>query len=208
MVPVVIMGGNKRGNRREHLAPDPQCLQPLGIVVGQYGKLAGAVVQHPHIHALRRLAGQDLQDTAPHKALVHDKILQENEVPRLLQLPQQLGKFCLAGGKIGHCRPAVHRVTATAADISGQSGGARFLLFKVHLRLLLLGDAVLCLLNELGKALFQRPVTDVALGVQVQKGAEHRHHRHDDEPGIFSGRICGAVQQDAHHGHCENDGTA
>ena len=176
--------------------------------MGQGGKFAGAVVHHPHIHALRRFPGQDLQDTAPHEALVHDKILQENKLPGLLQLPQELFKFRLPGGKVRNVRPVIHRVTAAAVDIPGQCGGAWLLLFKILPHPFLLGDAVLRLANKLAQPVFQGPVADVALGIKIQQRTEHRHHRHDNEPGIFGRGVGGAVQQDAHHGHCEDHSAA
>ena len=120
VIAVIIMRRDKGLDGGKDPALDPQRSQALRVIVGQIGKLTGAVIQHPDIHALGRLAGQNLQNFPPHQPFPDDKILQEDKPLRLLQLLQQRLEFCLAGGEIGHLRALVGREAAAALQIAHQ----------------------------------------------------------------------------------------
>ena len=86
VVAVVVVGGNKGRDRRKHLAADTQRFQPSGVVPGQGGELAGAVIHYPHIHALRGLACQNFQNAPPHQPFVNDEVFQKNVLGGAFQL--------------------------------------------------------------------------------------------------------------------------
>ena len=142
MVPVVIMGGNKRRHGRKHLALYAQRLQAFGIVVGQRGEFTGAVVHHPHIHALACFPGQNFQHSAPHQAFIDDKILQKDKMLRLFQRPEQIGPLILSQGIILHLCVVIHRVAAGAVQVMGQGGSAWFFLPEPVQHILILRDTV------------------------------------------------------------------
>lgn len=129
VVAVVVVGGDKGGQRREHPARDAQLVQPFGVVVRQGGKFAGAVVHHTHLHPLGGLAGQDLQHPAPHQPLLDDEVLQKDEPFGPFQLAQQLGPLFLPGGKIGDLGAPKHRLAAAALHIPAQPRRAGVFLF-------------------------------------------------------------------------------
>ena len=205
VVPVVVVGGDERRNGGEGLAADAQLPQPLRVVAGKRGQLAGPVVHHPHVHPLGRFAGQDLQDAAPHEALVHNEILQENEPLRLFQLPQQLLELLLAQGEVGHSRVLVDREGAAPVQVAGERRGAGGLLFQPLQGPGGGGEQVLGLLHHVGGPVPQGAVAQVALGEQVHQGTEHRQERDDQKPGELCRGVQPAVQQIQHHGHGKED---
>ena len=93
VVAVVVVGGNHGRRRRKDAALDAQLVQAFGVVAGQGGELAGAVVHETDLHALAGLFREDLQHLAPHTSLVHDEIFQKNEAFGLLQLLFQSLEF-------------------------------------------------------------------------------------------------------------------
>ena len=208
MVPVVIVGGDERSHRGEHLAPDAQLFQPLGIVVGQGGELAGAVVHHPHLHAGGGFPGQDLQHPAPHEALVHDEIFQEDEVLGGFQLPQHLLELVLAQGEIGHVGAAEDGVAAALADVPGQRRRPCAGRFQLLLGPRRGGHQVVGLLQHGLDPFFQRPVAHVALDVQKEQGAEDRQQQDHRQPGELGGGVDAAVEQVEHHDQGEEDAAA
>ena len=205
MVPVIVVGGEERRHRGEHLALDAQLPQALGIVVGQCGKLAGAVVHHPDVHALFGFPGQNLQNSAPHQPFIHDEVFHENEMLGLLQLPQHLGPLVLPQREVGHSGLVVGRVAPCTADIAGQCRRSGFLLLQPLHDLGGLGDAVSGLGNQPVQAILQRPMADVALGIPEEQCAEYRQQHNHDQPGDFCRGIHAAVQQIQHHSHGKDD---
>ena len=205
VVPVVVVGGDERGDGGEGLAADAQFPQPLRVVAGKRGQLAGPVRTSPARPAPGRFAGQDLQDAAPHEAFVHDEILQENEPLRLFQLPQQFLELLLAQGEIGHSRVLVGREGAAPVQVAGERRGAGGLLFQPLHGIGGGGEQVLGLLHHVGGPVPQGAVAQVALGEQVHQGAEHRQERDDQKPGELCRGVQPAVQKIQHHGHGKED---
>ena len=63
---------------------DAHLLEGLVVAGGQDHDAAHVVVDDPHVHPLRRLLAQDVQDGVPHLALLDDEIFQEDVVLGLL----------------------------------------------------------------------------------------------------------------------------
>ena len=125
VVAVIIMGRDKGLHRREHPALDAQLFEAAGVIPGQGGELAGAIVHHPDVHALSGLAGQHFEDLAPHEALVDDEVLEEDVLLGLFQLAQQLFELGLAAGEVGNFRVPVDReAAALSVEIPRQRGRA------------------------------------------------------------------------------------
>ena len=202
------MGGDEGGDRREDLALDPQPPQKLQILVGQEGELAGAVIHQADLNALFGLPGQNLQNLSPHLSLRHDKVLQENETLRPLQLPQHLGELVLPQREVHHLRPVIHRVAVAALDVPDQRRRPRILLRQPLIDCLRLRDALSGHGNELAEPRLQRTVPDVRPGVQVQQRPEHRRQHHHHQPRNLSGGIPVAVQQINHHDDREQNRAA
>ena len=70
--------------------------QPERIIRRQAHDAAEIVVQDAHIHALRRLSAEDLQNGVPHFSLVEDEVFQKNIVLRLFQVLAHLREAVLA----------------------------------------------------------------------------------------------------------------
>ena len=115
VVAVVVVGGDEGRDRREHLALDAQRFQPAGVIPRQGGELAGAVIHHPHIHPLRRLAGQHFQNAAPHQAFIHDEIFQKDVLFCRFQLAQHFIEHSFAAVEVGGHRIGIDRKAAALA---------------------------------------------------------------------------------------------
>ena len=205
VVPVVVVGGDKGGHGGEHLALYAQFLQALGVVVGQGGKLAGAVVHHPHFQALGGLPGQYLQDPAPHQALVDDEILQKDEMLRLLQLPQQLLPLVLAQGEILHGSVFIDREAAAAPEVTGQGRRARALLSEPLQDLGVLGYVVSGGVYEQPQPLPEYAHAQIAAGVAVQGRTQGGHEGYHQQPGYLGcGVGVGVEKIEAHKGGEDN----
>ena len=208
VVAVVVVGRDKGLHRAEHLALDAQRFQPLGVVPRQGRELAGAVVYHPHVHALGGLAGQNLQHPAPEQPLVDDEIFDEDVLFRRIQLPQQLGKLGFAAGEIGHGGVLIHREAA-----------ARPMQILCQRRRAGLGPAQplhhLPVLGQLGaegifqfhQPLAQQVVARIALDVEKKRHAHHGQDGNDHHPCDLRAVVHLAVEQIDHHG-CRHDHAA
>ena len=195
VIPVVIVGGYKGCHGGKHLAPDAQGLESFGIVMWQGGKLAGAVIHHPHIHAGLGLLRQDFQDTAPHQALINYEILQKNEVLRLLQGFQQVGPLVLPQGIILHLCVVIHRVAAGAVQVMGQGGCAWIFLPEPVQHIPILGDAVLCGLHQVVQPFFQHAHSQVAASIAIEERAHGGHQQDHQQPGDLCTGVCVRIQQ-------------
>ena len=203
------MGGDKGSDRRKHLAPDTQRFQPSGVVPGQGGELASAVIHHPHIHALRGLACQYLQNAPPHQPFVNDEVFQKNVLGGAFQLGQQCGKLGFSAGEIGHLRVFVHReAAAPSAQILRQRGRAGAVCVQRLACLFGLWQLAAGLPLQLQQALFEHPVAYVLLGVPEQQHAQHRSQRRDHQPRDAHAVVHVLIEQVDHHGRRDQQGAA
>ena len=206
VIAVVVVRRKERRERGEHPALDAQLFQALRIVVRQGGKLVRAVVEQAHLHALLRLARQNLEHPAPHQPLVDDEVLQKDEFLRLLKLREHPRPLVLAQREVGHVRAVVCGMAAAAAHVAHQRRGMGvFRLQTLHDRRVL-PDPAPVLLGALPDALAHGPVTEVAARVHIQQRAEHGHDHDDHQPGDLRGGVKAAVQQDGHHDDVHHDG--
>lgn len=159
-----------KASRGEDLALYAQLLKPPGIIVGQQGNLAGPVVHHAHFHALRRLPGQDLQDSSPHEPLVHNEKFKEDVLLRPFELFQQDGEHIVPQGEICELRALVYRVAAGAPQISGKACGLGFFPLEVSQDLLVLAELFPRVAAKPDKAVPQQPVANVAPGIEQKQG--------------------------------------
>ena len=209
MVAVVVVGGNKGRDRRKHLAADTQRFQPSGVVPGQGGELAGAVIHHPHIHALRGLACQNFQNAPPHQPFVDDEVFQKNVLGGAFQLGQQRGKLGFSAGKIGHLRVFVHReAAAPSAQILRQRGCAGAVGVQRCVCLFVLRKLAAGLPLQFQQALFEHPVAHILLGVPEQQHAQHRRQRRDHQPRDAHAVVHVLIEQVDHHGRCDQQSAA
>ena len=208
MVAVVVVGGDQRVQRREHLAADTQLFQLLRIAVGQQIDGAGAVVHHAHLHALLRLARQNLQHAVPHAALLDDEVLQEDEALRTLQLAQHLGKLVLAQREVLHAAVLVDREAAVISGVLGQAAQRGVLPLQPLQQRGLVRHVLLALADHLVDALLLDAVAEVGVHVQVQQRTEGREHRDDDAPGQLDRRVLLRVQYANQHDRREGHHAA
>ena len=205
MVPVVIVGGDKGRHGGKHLAFDAQSLESFWIIMGQGGKFAGAVIHHPHIHALFGFPGKNFQDAAPHQALIDNEILQKDEMLRLFQRLEQVGPLVLPQGIILHLCVVIHRVAAGAVHIMGQGRSAGAFLPQRFQHRLVLGDAVLRGLHQVVQPLFQDAHPQIAAGIAIEGRTHGRHQQDHQQPGDLGAGVHVRIQQvQAHKGgeHC------
>ena len=195
MVAVVIIGADKRAQRREHLAADAERLHALGVAVGQAVERARAVIEHAHLDAGAHLFLKDLEDAAPDVALLDDEVFQKNEPLGRLQRVEQRADLILPHGVVGDGGVFIHRIVAGAQRVLGkvmhlgqlgaqtrhEPGLPRHILHGAH-------DALL-------HAAVGIAVADIELHEQVQQHAE-RGQRHDEhDPCDLCRRAAGLVDQ-------------
>ena len=204
VVPVVIMGGNKGGDRRKGLAFYAQLFQFLGVTGGQGGKFVGAVVHQADFHPFACLARKDLQDAAPHLPFFNDKILKENKVLRLLKLLEHLFKLVLAQGKIADLGLIIDREAAGQVQVAVKGGRFRAGLFQFLHHLFVLGQGVPGLVHKQTQPVSQRPVAHIHPGVQQKQRPEHGDDHNKNQPGDFGGGVKVAVDQIEHHNNDKN----
>ena len=189
VVPVVLHGGQKGLDGVHHLAPDALSLQLLGIVVGQVGDGAGAVVHEAHLHPLPCLLHKDLKDGVPHVALLHDKIFHENVFAGFFQLRDKGLKFVLPQRKVGHLRVPVCGKSHVMGQVVGQIRIGRLAgpqrVHHVHV----LHHVGICLYLQGGQSLSHPPDAHLRLHVYIEQRA-YRGKRHDAEhPRHLKGRV-------------------
>ena len=183
VIPVVLVGGQHRAHRGEHLAADAHGLQFRRVAVGQKGQTAHAVVHDADLHPLSGLLLQNLQDGLPHDALADDEILQKDKMPGSPQLALQLLKFVLPQGKIRDRRVLVGGISAPAVHVPQKGAPRRVVLRKIPLRPGILGQIGAGLPRHLADPRRHQPGGNLQLHKQVEKGAEHRQGQHRDHPG-------------------------
>ena len=209
VVAVIIVSGDERLHRAEHLALNVQLLQQPGVVAGQGGELTGAVVHHPDIHALQRLAGQHFQDLAPHQALVDDEILHKDIFFCRFQLAQQFLKLCLTAGEVGHGGVLVHRkAAAPPIQVLCQRGCAGFKRFQLFHGLLALRQPAAQLVLQLQQPFAQDVVPEIALDIEEHRNAHHRRNGNHHHPGDLGAVVHLAVEQVDDHGRCNDHAAA
>ena len=209
VVAVVVVGGNKGCDRRKHLAADTQRFQPSGVVPGQGGELAGAVIHYPHIHALRGLAGQNFQNAPPHQPFVNDEVFQKNVLGGAFQLGQQRSELGFSAGEIGHLRVFVHReATTPSAQILRQRGRAGAVRVQRRARLFVLRQLAAGLSLQLQQAFFEHPVAYILFGVAEQQHAQHGRQRRDHQPRDAHAVVHVLIEQVDHHGRRDQQGAA
>ena len=120
VVAVIIIGADKRAQRREHLAADAERLHALGIAVGQAVERARAVIEHAHLDAGAHLFLKDLEDAAPDVALLDDEVFQKNEPLGRLQRVEQRADLILPHGIVGDGGVFIHGIVAGAQRVLGK----------------------------------------------------------------------------------------
>ena len=118
VVTIVVMGGNKRLNRSENLAPYPKLFYSLRVVQGQKRQFTGAVIHKSYIHALCRFSGENFQYFPPHGSLVKNKVLEENKAFGLFKPDKQLSELVLSQGKISNRGIFINGVTAASFHVA------------------------------------------------------------------------------------------
>ena len=195
MVAVIIVGADKRAQRREHLAADAQRLHAPGIAVRQTVERARAVIEHAHLNAGAHLFLQDLEDAPPDVALLDDEVFEEDKVLGRLQRVEQRADLILPHGVVGNGGVFIHGIVTGAQRVLGEVvhlgqlgaqarhelGLPRHILHGAHDALL---HAAVCV-----------TVADIELHEQVQQHAE-RGQRHDEhDPCDLRRRAAGLVDQ-------------
>ena len=122
VITIVVGGGDKGLEPQPDLATDTELLQSLGIKARDGAHLAGSVIHHADLHALGRLAGQDLQDSAPHGALADDEVFQKDKLLGTLELAQHFLERLLAEREIAHGRRVMDRIVYGPVDIACKRG--------------------------------------------------------------------------------------
>ena len=197
VVTIVVVGRDKGAHPGENAALDAQCFQIVGEGVGQLGKLAGAVVQQAHLHALPDFFGQNVFHLVPHPAVFHDEIFQKDKLPCLLQIGKKGGKEFLTQRIIVGKGTVVGRKAACRPQIMGQAciGG----MFPGQLQIGLGGgQGTLGGLVDVPHPVAKRPVTQIGMNVNVQRNACGRRYHNQQQPGDF-GIGVGVSVQDIHH---------
>ena len=208
MVAVIIIGADKRAQRREHLAADAERLHALGIAVGQAVERARAVIEHAHLDAGAHLFLQDLEDAPPDVTLLDDEVFEEDKVLGRLQRVEQGADLILPHGVVGNGSVFIHGIVTGAQRVLGEVvhlgqlgaqarhelGLPRHILHGAHDALL---HAAVCV-----------AVADIELHEQVQQHAERGQRHDEDDPGDLRRRAAGLVDEvdddrDAHH--AQND---
>ena len=114
VVAVVEPAREHRNVGREGVRLNAHFAQLLAVAARQARDAAKIVIQHAHIHALKRLLLQDLQNGVPHLPGRDDKEFQKDVVPRLFQLLEHLCPAVLAAGKILRAGVVVDGVAGAA----------------------------------------------------------------------------------------------
>ena len=100
VVAVVHHQRDQGHHRVERDAADVRPLHPHDKIGRQAQQTAKIIVDQTHIHALCRLAAQDLLDAIPHTAMAYDEKFQKDALLSLFQIGQQLRIHCFTAGKI------------------------------------------------------------------------------------------------------------
>ena len=185
VVPVVLVDGQQGQQGLKHPAENAPAVELVGIVGGQGGGRAHPVVDHPHIHPLGSLAGEDLQDLVPQRALGDDEVLQEDIVLGLFQLLQKGRQEGGPGGEVGRLRVSIGRTPGGVAQVPGLLEGIRAVGHQVRG-----GQAIgqLALQGPLGL----RPVVvGVAAAPQNEEhdAADQGNQKDGDDPGDLIGHL-------------------
>ena len=199
MVPIIIVSGNKRGYRCKSLTPDSQCLQPLWIIMRQQCKFAGSVIHQPDVYSLGSLLCQYFQYPAPHKPFVYNKIFHKNKMLGFFKLFQHLFKLILAQREISHRCIRKHRVASAPVHIMGQCRHAFILFPQSGHNILRLRNLFFCIHYHIIDTLLQRPMPNIALGIQEQKHTKHRKKHNCNQPCDFRRRVNLAIEQINYH---------
>ena len=162
----------------EHQRLDAAALHFAGKALGQQEQAAHIVAYEAHVHALGRLALEDLRNAVPHFAGLYDKVFQKNEMLGAFQRPQHVGVHLLAQRIIFHVRIHTDRISAR----SGNVPAAR---------------------RRTGVVPAQRPEHRLVL---PQRGRRFRVLRGQPAPHPVRGQLAAEqqVQQAAHHGQLQD----
>ena len=172
VISIIIMCRYKRHHRRKDLAGNAQLIEHSGIVPGQQHEFAESVVYDPDIHALGCLPGQDLQNPAPHDALLHDEVLQEDEFFCLLQFQQKPAELIFSLGEVDGVGAGAGGKVVRPPQIAGKSrrSGSRF--FKGGGCRGILGQQIPGREHQVPYPLLQRPMTHITADIKVQCRAD------------------------------------
>ena len=204
VIPVVIVGGEEGLDGGKGLAADAQLFQPPGIVPRQGGDLQHPVVQHPHVHALRRLVRQNFQNTSPHIPLINDEVLQKNELLRLLQLLQQRRKLVLSLWEELRLRVGIQGKRAAAVEIAAQIVGAGGFDLRVPQHLRVLMQQIPALIDPLLHPPLQSAVTHILLREPEENTGGNGDHRQQEHPRQLPRGVHVAVKKMEKHQHGEH----
>ena len=195
VISVIVMGGKHRGHGGKYFRLNPHTLQPLLIVKGQGGQLAGAVVHDAHVHAGGSLPLQNLQYPAPHIAFFYNKVFQVDVVLRLFQLGQHRRKLFLSRREVGHLGIVVHGEGTGPVDVTHQVVCPVRIIFKSFQNRGILVQNVLRIRNNPLGPHGTAPVPEIDAGIIQEKCARKREYGDDHHPGQLSRGIHTAVEQ-------------
>ena len=200
VVAVVHDQVNHRHKGVEGQAVDALLLQLAPVADGQHADAAHIVVDDPHVHALGRLALEDLVDLVPHFAQADDEILDKNKMLGAFQRGQHVGKHILAQGIVFHLGVGKYRIRAPAAQVTGGQRAAGVLAGQLLLR----GGVLAQQRVDAHAGVFQPAAQPERRALvapqQVQDAALHRHDHKQRHPADLELRqnIIQADQQQAH----------
>jgi len=204
VIPVVHEQIQHRQGRVEHHAPDAGIRQPLGKQHIHIAHAAHIVIHEPHVHALAGLPDQNIADLLKGRIPGHRKILHEDEVFCLFQIPLQGIQGIKGLRKIDRIRIPVCRTGGLPLQIPAQAGS----------RQLLRRPDILCRFHELWPGLLPdlfHPLADAAqiaehADHQIQAQAHHRCRHHQHDPWDLIGGIGLLAVQMQHHRHRQDPG--
>ena len=118
VVAVIEPAGKDRDERVKDVRLNAHLAQLLAVAHRKARDAAEVIVQNAHVHALHRLAVQNLQNGIPHLAVIDDKKFEENIVLGLFELFEHPRVAALAAREIDGRRVIIDRVARAGKKVA------------------------------------------------------------------------------------------
>lgn len=208
VVAVVVVGGDQGAQRGVHAAADAKLFQLPGVLVGQLVEGAGAVVENADLYALLGLLLQDLEDAAPHVALVDDKVLHKDEAFGAFQLCQHGFESFFTDGVIVRAGVLPGGKVSRPLQVGGQTGQAGVCFLQAAVDFRLGGEETGGLPIDFLQAGPDQTVAQFFVYKEVKGNGKDRGQHNQEDPGDFGIGIPGAVDHDEGHDKAQQQGAA
>ena len=177
--------------------------------MGSTSHAAHIVVDDPDIHALGRLALEDLMDLIPHGAQADNKVFNKDEMLGAFQGGEHIGEHVVAQGIVLDLGVGKDRVVPLAADRPGRQGAPGIVLFQAFRRFGFLGQQRMDAGRRPVQLAPQPEGRALVAPQQIEDAALHRHEQEQRHPADLELRLNGvhADEQQAHH-HTEGNAQA